>query len=88
MWDSNEYTEHERRQLLIARLPNVEMLNGGGNIEHDEREDAERAFIRYYLDKPESDRPDRLVSVSHIDLWISFDKNLQSAKTELKKLIH
>lgn len=59
MWDSNEYTEHERRQLLIARLPNVEMLNGGGTIEHDEREDAERAFIRYYMDKPESDRPER-----------------------------
>lgn len=59
LWDSNEYTEHERRQLLIARLPNVQMLNGGGNIEHDEREDAERAFIRYYIDKPESDRPDR-----------------------------
>lgn len=35
------------------------MLNGGGNIDHDEREDAERAFIRYYMDKPESDRPDR-----------------------------
>lgn len=35
------------------------MLNGGGSIEHDEREDAERAFIRYYIDKPESDRPDR-----------------------------
>lgn len=66
MWDSNEYTEHERRQLLIARLPNVEMLNGGGNIEDDEREDAERAFIRYYLDKPESDRPDRLVSISNL----------------------
>ncbi|GJQ78831.1 hypothetical protein Trydic_g2673 [Trypoxylus dichotomus] len=66
LWESHEYTEHERRQLLIARLPNVEMLNGGGNIEHDEREDAERAFIRYYMDKPESDRPERyfeLVSI-------------------------
>lgn len=59
LWDSSEYTEHERRQLLIARLPNVDMLNGGGSIDHDEREDAERAFIRYYMDKPESDRPDR-----------------------------
>lgn len=59
LWESHEYTEHERRQLLIARLPNVEMLNGGGKIGEDEREDAERAFIRYYMDKPESDRPDR-----------------------------
>lgn len=57
--ESHEYTEHERRQLLIARLPNVETLNGGGSIEADEREGAERAFIRYYMDKPESDRPER-----------------------------
>ncbi|XP_066594944.1 tubulin-specific chaperone cofactor E-like protein [Prorops nasuta] len=54
-----EYTEHERRQLLIARLPNVETLNGGGVISSEEREDAERAFIRYYMDKPEADRPER-----------------------------
>ncbi|XP_012258017.2 tubulin-specific chaperone cofactor E-like protein isoform X2 [Athalia rosae] len=54
-----EYTEHERRQFLIARLPNVETLNGGGAISAQEREDAERAFIRYYMDKPEADRPER-----------------------------
>lgn len=54
-----EYTEHERRQLLIARLPNVQTLNGGGAISPEEREDAERAFIRYYMEKPESDRPER-----------------------------
>ncbi|KAF7996834.1 hypothetical protein HCN44_002480 [Aphidius gifuensis] len=54
-----EYTEHERRQLLIARLPNVETLNGGGVISAQEREDAERAFIRYYMDKTEVDRPER-----------------------------
>lgn len=45
---------------MIARLPFVETLNGGGAIGAVEREDAERAFIRYYLDKPESDRPERL----------------------------
>ena len=54
-----EYTEHERRQLLIARLPNVETLNGGGVISSQEREDAERAFIRHYMDKPEAERPTR-----------------------------
>lgn len=59
LWDSNEHTEHERRQFFIARLPNIEMLNGGGAIETDEREDAERAFIRYYMEKPESERPER-----------------------------
>jgi hypothetical protein len=40
-----EYTEHERRQLIIARLPNVQALNGGGIIGKEERQDAERAFI-------------------------------------------
>lgn len=33
------------------------MLNGGGTIGAEEREDSERAFIRYYMDKPEADRP-------------------------------
>lgn len=61
LWEKCDSTEHERRQLLIGRLPNVQILNGGGVIGVTEREDAERAFIRYYLDKPESDRPERLV---------------------------
>ena len=59
LWDKCDATEHERRQLLIARLPFVQTLNGGGKISSDEREDAERAFIRYYMDRPESDRPHR-----------------------------
>lgn len=66
LWEKCEATEHERRQLLIARLPQVQTLNGGGKITSEEREDAERAFIRYYLDKPEADRPERyneLISV-------------------------
>ncbi len=40
-------TAHERRTMLIARLPNVRILNGGDVIPDSEREDAERAFIRY-----------------------------------------
>ncbi|ENN78745.1 hypothetical protein YQE_04796, partial [Dendroctonus ponderosae] len=64
--EGNEYTEHERRQLLIARLPNVKTLNGGGVISAEEREDAERAFIRYYMDKPESDRPERYFELVQI----------------------
>lgn len=40
-------------------MGNVTTLNGGGVISADEREDAERAFIRHYMDRPESDRPDR-----------------------------
>ncbi|XP_005177936.1 tubulin-specific chaperone cofactor E-like protein [Musca domestica] len=63
LWDRLECTEHERRQLLIARLPNVAILNGGGVITPDEREDAERAFIRHYMDKPESERPKRYLDL-------------------------
>ncbi|KAK6621357.1 hypothetical protein RUM43_011663 [Polyplax serrata] len=59
LFESYQYTEHERRQLLIARLGNVRTLNGGGVIGDEEREDAERAFIRHYMEKPESDRPER-----------------------------
>lgn len=59
LWEKCDSTEHERRQLLIARLPKINILNGGDVIGQVEREDAERSFLRYYLDKPESDRPDR-----------------------------
>jgi len=34
-------------------------LNGGAEITADDREDAERFLIRYYMDKPESERPER-----------------------------
>lgn len=44
-------TEHERRQFIIARLPNVRRLNGGAEITGKEREDAERSFIRRYHDR-------------------------------------
>ncbi|XP_058054418.1 tubulin-specific chaperone cofactor E-like protein [Anopheles bellator] len=52
-------TEHERRQLLIARLPNISILNGGDTIGAVEREDAERTFIRNYLDTADAERPAR-----------------------------
>lgn len=37
------------RQLVISRLPNVKKLNGS-SIDSNEREDAERFFLRYYMD--------------------------------------
>nr|CAG4646234.1 EOG090X05JJ [Macrothrix elegans] len=43
-------TEHERRQLIIARLPGLRRLNGGGDITPKEREEAERNFIRRFHD--------------------------------------
>jgi len=62
----DEYTAHEKRMMLIARLPNVMVLNGGDRITTTEREDSERAFIRHFLETPEENRPtrfDELVAV-------------------------
>ncbi|XP_039756808.1 tubulin-specific chaperone cofactor E-like protein isoform X2 [Pararge aegeria] len=77
LWERFESTEHERRLLLVARLPHVRTLNGGGTVPPEERDAAERAFIRYYMEKPESDRPDRyweLVGVhGKLDPLVSID---------------
>lgn len=59
LWQKCDSTEHERRQCVIARLPHIEVLNGGGKIGPEEREDAERTFIRHYADRPECERPAR-----------------------------
>lgn len=56
---ANSFTAHERRQLLVALLPNVKKLNGGAPISHTEREDAERAFIRKFIQE-EGEKPERL----------------------------
>lgn len=43
-------TEHERREMTVARLPNLRRLNGGGDISAKEREEAERNFLRRFHD--------------------------------------
>lgn len=55
--------EVERRQHLIARLPKATKLNGS-DISQKEREESERAFIRYFLDK--EDRPKRFYDLEAI----------------------
>lgn len=45
----NEYTDQHKRQLLIARLPNIQKLNKT-KVTEEEREDAERFFIRHHMD--------------------------------------
>ncbi|KAG7231895.1 hypothetical protein INR49_010116 [Caranx melampygus] len=52
------YTNAERRSLMIAQLPAISLLNGSV-VSDSEREDAERFFIRYYLDYPEEELPYR-----------------------------
>ena len=51
-----KYGEDERRKLLISRLPNAKKLNGSV-VHESERDDAERMFIRYYMD--DESPPDR-----------------------------
>ena len=45
-----QYEEDLRRQLLLAYLPNITRLNGG-QVSEGEKEDAERACIRHYMDQ-------------------------------------
>ena len=54
-----ELDEVEKRQQMIARLPNIETLNGGDKISESEREEAERNFIRHFLEQPPHTRPPR-----------------------------
>ncbi|KAK5617047.1 hypothetical protein CRENBAI_016531 [Crenichthys baileyi] len=56
------YTNAERRNLMIAQLPSVSHLNGSV-VTDSEREDAERFFIRHYLDCPEKELPYRYHSL-------------------------
>lgn len=44
-----EYSDPVKRQLLIARLPNIQKLNKT-LVTEEEREDAERFFIRHHMD--------------------------------------
>ncbi|CAL8109764.1 unnamed protein product [Orchesella dallaii] len=54
--------DETRRQQLIALLPTIQTLNRGQHITEDERETAERNFIRYYMDQ--SDPPNRYHELS------------------------
>jgi hypothetical protein len=50
-----------RRKLAIGYLPNVKKLNGSV-IDIEERETAQRAFIRHYMNQEQ--KPRRLVQLS------------------------
>ncbi|XP_062572446.1 tubulin-specific chaperone cofactor E-like protein isoform X2 [Saccostrea cucullata] len=58
-----EIEEKSRRQQLISRLPNIQCLNGTP-ISECEREDAERAFIRLYMNS--EDKPDRYYELESV----------------------
>lgn len=55
--------DKEKRQHLIARLPNVVKINGT-KVGEEEREDAERFFIRCYMD--DQNPPKRLQELTEV----------------------
>lgn len=71
--------DDERRMLFIARLPDLTVLNGSA-ISKTQREDAERFFIRNYVDAP--DRPERyyeLVKIhGHLNKLLDLDLSPKS----------
>ena len=78
--------------MLVARLPNVKVLNGGDVITKTEREDAERAFIRYFLETEEHLRPARweeLVAVHGVlDPLVNIDLSPDmNVKVELQLVV-
>ncbi|XP_007257012.3 tubulin-specific chaperone cofactor E-like protein [Astyanax mexicanus] len=86
------YTDQERRYLIVANLPSVSVLNGSV-VTDGEREDAERFYIRYHLDCPEDELPQRfhnlvarygrLEPLAEVDL-----RPLSSAQVELRFADH
>ena len=51
-------TEKQVRHLTVARLPNLVKLNGSP-VEGEEREDAERMFIRFHMKGNDEEKPKR-----------------------------
>nr|CAG4643932.1 EOG090X05JJ [Lepidurus arcticus] len=85
-WDEG-YTQHEKRQFTIARLPKITKLNGG-LISAKEKEESERAFIRYYDSKPDRPKPARYGELleTHGPLFPLVELDLKP-KTEVLVLI-
>lgn len=52
------------------RLPSISLLNGSV-VTDSEREDAERFFIRYYLDYPERELPYRYAAFTISCVFLS-----------------
>ncbi|XP_059403413.1 tubulin-specific chaperone cofactor E-like protein [Carassius carassius] len=76
------YTDQERRYLMVAQLPRVTVLNGSV-VTDGEREDAERFFIRYHLDCPEDELPQR-----YHTLVARYGRLAPLAEVDLRPLCH
>ena len=62
-------------EFVSFRLPNVSIFNGGDKVPANEREDAERAFIRFYMDLPSQDRPARYQELVAVHGQVCVDTN-------------
>ncbi|XP_060596320.1 tubulin-specific chaperone cofactor E-like protein isoform X1 [Ruditapes philippinarum] len=58
-----DWEPKQRRQHFVARLPNIKQLNGS-NVTETERDEAERAFIRYFMDSDQ--KPARFAELEKI----------------------
>uniref|UniRef100_A0A8C1SLK3 Tubulin folding cofactor E-like b n=1 Tax=Cyprinus carpio TaxID=7962 RepID=A0A8C1SLK3_CYPCA len=76
------YSDQERRYLMVAQLPRVTVLNGSV-VTKGEREDAERFFIRYHLDCPEDELPQR-----YHTLVARYGRLAPLAEVDLRPLFH
>ena len=61
--------------FVSFRLPNVSIFNGGDKVPANEREDAERAFIRFYMELPSQDRPARYQELVAVHGQVCVDTN-------------
>lgn len=76
----DDHRDSERRTLTIARVWKIKRLNGGAMITDEEREMAERAFIRHY--KQQAERPKRYFELvaAHGDLEPLVEVSLKPEK--------
>lgn len=66
--------------MLCPRLPSISLLNGSV-VTDSEREDAERFFIRYYLDYPEEELPYRWAALPVL-YFLSYTVSTYTAETD------
>lgn len=68
--------------VLCPRLPSISLLNGSA-VTDSEREDAERFFIRYYLDYPEEELPYRWAALTVYNVsFLSYTVSVYAAETD------
>lgn len=62
---NNIESSESRRYHLIARIPNIQRLNGS-DISDDERVFAEKAFLRWYVINESEEKPQRFYALQSI----------------------